>query len=454
MMKKIALSLLILLLLALVGVGIWYAREEGFSLKNSAAALSPGEDAASGEIASGDDSNAGSDSSISTFVAHPDSGSDSELDSGSDSDSAASFTQNVGAGAAGDTIGDDLPELDELPPALHSQPTLHETGGEISSDTSDGLSTPPTLSAYPPFSPSATQSSAPHPAPNSAPASALMPQPVPTSADSAGSNSNGEGYITVIDEVEVPAEESGVLVSLPIKEGDAVQKGMELARIDDAQVQMAVRVAQAKLDSAEKQAENDVNIRYAKAATDVAAQEIVQARTANERTPNTVTLAELRRLQLAHKQATLQIEQAEHDFIVAKFSVQVQEAELDAAKLNVQKKIICAPIDGVVVERFRQAGEWVKPGDPLLKIMNLEKVRIKFVVSASVPQSQLMGQEVVVSAPGHSSETFRGIVTFIDPNIDQGMNYQVWAEIQNRQQDGFWILKPGMAARAELKSTK
>lgn len=260
------------------------------------------------------------------------------------------------------------------------------------------------------------------------------------------------GYITLIVDIKVPAQEAGVLTELKVKEGDIVKLGDVLARIDDEQALMAVEVGESKLAAAERKASNDVNIEYAKAAKAVAYAEILQADEANAKVPNTVTNAEYRRLLLAHKQAELQIEQATHDYVVSKYEVDVQRTELKAAQLGVRRRVIKAPSSGIVLERFRQQGEWVKPDEQLLQLARLDVVRLKFKLDArKVPMSGVRGRNVEVTAPLLPGKSFHGKITFVDPVLISGTKYQVWVEIQNEQENGEWLLRPAMRANAELK---
>ncbi len=269
---------------------------------------------------------------------------------------------------------------------------------------------------------------------------------------SGGGMADDNGYITLIEDIEVPAQEAGVLVELKVKEGDTVKMGALLGRVDDEQAQMSVEVSEAKLKAAERKAANDVNIRYAKAAKDVAYQEIVRADAANKRVPATVPEAEYQRYLLSHKQAELQIEQATHDYMVAKYDMQVQHVELKAAELGVTRRMINAPTDGIVLERFRHQGEWVKPGDPLLRLARLDVVRLKFQLDArQVPMAGVRGRNVTITAPLLPGKSFHGKVTFVDPVLIAGSKYQVWVEIQNVQENGEWQLKPAMRANAKLK---
>ncbi|MCR5162492.1 MAG: biotin/lipoyl-binding protein, partial [Thermoguttaceae bacterium] len=172
------------------------------------------------------------------------------------------------------------------------------------------------------------------------------------------------GLIIPIYEVDVPAEEAGVLMKLYITDFQQIKADDLIVQIDDRQAKMAVNVAEAKKESAEIQMKNNVNVRYAMAARDVANAEVLQADEANHKVPNTVPVVEYNRLILSRTQATLQIEQAEQEIKVAGENYKVAKAELEAAQLDQTKFEVHSPHDGVVMELYRKEGEWLKPGDP------------------------------------------------------------------------------------------
>ena len=41
---------------------------------------------------------------------------------------------------------------------------------------------------------------------------------------------------------------------------------------------------------------------------------------------------------------------------------------------------------------------------------------------------------------------FTGKVVFVSPLVSVGGNYDVFAEVNNRQEDGQWVLRPGLEA--------
>ena len=86
-------------------------------------------------------------------------------------------------------------------------------------------------------------------------------------------------------DVEVPAQEQGVLMELPVKEGQPIKKDAMLGQIDDSQAKMAEEVARNQWLSAQAEAENEVSILYARAAFAVAQAEVQQARMPTSRRP-------------------------------------------------------------------------------------------------------------------------------------------------------------------------
>ena len=258
----------------------------------------------------------------------------------------------------------------------------------------------------------------------------------------------GKGHVMPIDQAEVPAQEQGVLVKFHVREGMIVEKDAPIAQIDDEQAKMSVEVQQAKLNAAEKEASNDVNIRYAKAARNVADAELKSAKETIARVPGAVPATEIRKLELSLIQATLQIEQASNQFEISKYQVDVSRAELNAAKLGLSRRVVTSPISGVIVEKYRNEGEWVKPGDPIVKIVYLDKLRVKTTMDINkMPLQKVMNHTASITVVQQPGMSFKGKVVFANPVVQSGGAYEVWIDVDNvLGKDNFWALQPGMNA--------
>lgn len=262
--------------------------------------------------------------------------------------------------------------------------------------------------------------------------------------------------VSIIDEAQVPARVQGQLLELAVKEGDTVKRGDVLGQIDDAVLKKTLEVKQYQLEAAKKDAENDVNVRYAKWANLVADAEYQQALDANNRAPGAVPQAELRRLLLERGKTSLAIEQAAHDLEVAKLTVQVRQAELAEVEEQLRMYQIVAPIDGVVIKRFLHAGEWVKPGDPVFHLVRMDRLRIEGMVSAETyTPAQLDKAQVVftVKLPQLGQRQFQGQVVYVSPVVEVTGEFTVWAEIVNIRDEktGHWLLRPGLTGELRIR---
>ncbi len=260
--------------------------------------------------------------------------------------------------------------------------------------------------------------------------------------------------VSLIEEVQVPAQEAGVLETVAVKEGQQVKAGELLAKIDDTRAQMQLKVAGFKLEVAKEEATNSIHVRYANAAAKVSESEYLQGVEANRKVSGTVPQAELRRLLLTHRRTILEIEQAEMSLRIAGLEAQVSRAEVDAAQENLQRRRITSPLDAVVVELYRHAGEWVQPGDPVMHLAQVNRLRIEgFLNADKVDPGEVAGRPVTVRVQlAHErTEQFTGKIVFVSPLVQAGGEYQIWAEVENRQHNGQWVLRPGLSAEMTIK---
>ncbi len=256
-------------------------------------------------------------------------------------------------------------------------------------------------------------------------------------------------------EVQVPAQEPGVLLQIPVREGQQVAEGELLAQIDDILPKMQYNVAYYKMKVAEKEASDDIEVQYARAAYNYAGAKLERSLSANKQHPNTRTDEEIDEQRLDKEKSRLMIEKSQKDLDVAKLQKEVSAAELEAAKANLEHHKLQAPLDAVVVELARHEGEWVAAGDTVMRLVKVDPLRVEgFLKAEECRPSDIQGRpvEVVVTLPSGQKESFPGRVVFVNPVI-RGGNFLVRAEVRNRKDGDFWLLNPGMKAEMiiELK---
>jgi multidrug efflux pump subunit AcrA (membrane-fusion protein) len=259
--------------------------------------------------------------------------------------------------------------------------------------------------------------------------------------------------VSLIEEARVPAQEAGVLTALEVREGQPVSVGEVLGQIDPTQALTDKTVAEVQLKVATARAENDIDVQYYTAASEVAQTEYQSALEVNRQRPRTVPDMEVNRLRLVAKKADLQVEQANRDREIAAMEVEVRQAEVDTAVNQLARREIRSPLDGIVIKRFLHAHEWVMPGDPVVHVVRMDRLRVEgFVEESRFAPWEIADRPVLaeVELSGGRRERFPGRIVFVSPLVQADGTYLVWAEVDNRKQDGYWLLRPGQIAQMTI----
>jgi macrolide-specific efflux system membrane fusion protein len=256
--------------------------------------------------------------------------------------------------------------------------------------------------------------------------------------------------LRLVEEAEVPAQESGLLTAVPVREGQRVKRGELLAQIDDEVARMAERDAQLKYDVAHEKATNDVQVRFSKKAAEVAEAELARSADSNTRFAKSVSESQLDVEKLNVEKTRLEAEQAQHNMQIATLEMKAQENELAAARVNRNRQRIVAPFDGTVVQVFVRLGEWVEPGQKALRVVNVDRLRAEGFLPAELADAVADGTPVklTVDLPSLASSTFEGTVAFVSPEVDPITGQvRLFADIDNH--DG--RLRPGQPVRMMIE---
>jgi macrolide-specific efflux system membrane fusion protein len=260
--------------------------------------------------------------------------------------------------------------------------------------------------------------------------------------------------VSLIDEVKVPTREAGVIKRLAIRQGDIVKKGDILAEIDDDQPQMERRRAEAEHSQAVAKATSDVDVRYSEKAHDVAKATYDKAEDSHKRVGGSVTEVERHRLRLEWEKTELQIEQAKLERQLASLAATSKQVELEAAEQAIERRRIRSPLDGEVEEVFPHEGEWLQPGEPLARIITIDRLYVDgFVDASKFGPAVLRDRPVTVEIKLDNGrvEALEGRIFKIKHRVEGG-SYRVVAEVKNRQDRGEWLLRAGQIVRMTIHS--
>ncbi len=231
----------------------------------------------------------------------------------------------------------------------------------------------------------------------------------------------------------VAAEVLGFVVDLPVEHGDHVAKGDILCRLRDTQHRFSRDEAAARLVEAE-------------AALEVARAELTKAAFEDER---------MQRLSTADRSTEKERVDAAANLVGAKARVaQMQasiasfQASLDRLEDALERTVVRAPFDGVVVSKLTEVGSWLSQGGGVVEMIDLSVVRVRLNVPESCIAFNEVGAEVLVSIEALGRD-FSGRIARVIPDADpQARTFPVDVDIAN---DG-GLIRSGMFARGSVPS--
>lgn len=118
-------------------------------------------------------------------------------------------------------------------------------------------------------------------------------------------------------------------------------------------------------------------------------------------------------------------------------------AEKESLEVAIGKKSIRAPFDGRLGIRQVNLGQFIEPGDPIVRLESLDQLFADFKLPQQALPRLRVGQDVQIEVDAWPGEQFAGSVMAIEPGIDDATrNVSLRAQIDNT--DG--RLRPGMFA--------
>lgn len=262
------------------------------------------------------------------------------------------------------------------------------------------------------------------------------------------------GAVMAIDEVHVPAQESGPISKVLVKVGDMVTENQLLVEMDTATAKLEVDAATSGLEAALAKAEDSSEIEYAMASVDLAMSELDSKLDINNLRKGVIPESEIRKLRFAKTKADKGVTAAQTAQEIARKTALVEKAKVAVAEHKLKRLQITSPLVGVVSDVPAQKGAWVMAGDPVATVMRMDLLRIDIrLASAKYNPADLVGRKTTITLTLANDERveFPGKITVVSPNA-QRSTYLARCEIENRQEKGQWLLRPGMSVEARLAS--
>lgn len=264
--------------------------------------------------------------------------------------------------------------------------------------------------------------------------------------------------VTLVEKCNVSAQEAGRLDLLGVTAGTAVTTGETVGRLNSDIVKNQLSLARLKLESAKRRAQSDISTRLAATVLSVAEDAYQRSLGTFQEVPGSISRTELNQQKLILDQAKLEKEQAAHNQGLARIAVEEKEKELEQAELRVKRREITAPFGGLVVEVFCDLGGWIEPGDPVVRLIRLDRLRVEGFIDGRKFGRSFLGSKAILKVAVQDNENdnerlvkFPGIVTFVSPEIHPvSGRAKILVEIENRE----LLLQPGLTGRLFLYENK
>ena len=239
---------------------------------------------------------------------------------------------------------------------------------------------------------------------------------------------DASGSVEAISSIEIKSKASGEILYLGAEVGDKVNKGDVLARIDQrtpsnilSQAEADIGVSKVKLSNAAAQLERGKKLHSGKSISDKAFEDI----------------------QELHSFAKAQLVRA--------------EVYLENAKIALEDTLVRSPVSGKVITRQAEVGTVITSptatvggGTLLMRMADLNKVRVRAFVDEVDIGNLSLGQEVSLKVSSYKDKEFLGYISKIEPlaRVNQNVTtFPILIDIDNKEE----LLLLGMTAEVKIK---
>jgi HlyD family secretion protein len=283
---------------------------------------------------------------------------------------------------------------------------------------------------------------------------------------------SANGKIQPEVEVKISSDVSGEITELYIKEGDSVQAGTLLARIDPELYQSSLDRAEANLNNSKASLANaKARLLQSEAKFNEVDQQFLRNQKMHDQ--KLISDGEFQTSQSTYLSAKADIEASKQTVIGSQFSVKTQEAGLKEAKKNLTRTEIFAPVNGIVSKLNVEKGERVvgtsqMAGTEMMRIANLNDMEVSVDVNENDIVKVSIGDTCEVEVDAYNNRKFKGMVTEIANSAttssastsDQVTNFIVkirilrtsYADLERAFGKSRSVFRPGMSASVEVQT--
>lgn len=219
-------------------------------------------------------------------------------------------------------------------------------------------------------------------------------------------------------EVTVSSEVAGRLLRQDAREGDTLRAGQLVALVDTTSAALDLREADARLEAAHA-ATRQARSRAAalEARLDRARSEY--ARTQRLHADQAATVRQLEAARSDAKALTDELQAARDQVLGSRKDAEALEARIGALQDRLSKSRVANPLNGTVLTRIAEPGEFVQPGQPLYRIASLDTLELRaYVGEPQLPRVRVGEVARVRIDTDGGSRTLTGRVSWVSSEAE------------------------------------
>jgi HlyD family secretion protein len=233
----------------------------------------------------------------------------------------------------------------------------------------------------------------------------------------------------------------GRIIDLPVEEGQWVERGTLLARLDDADYRQKVRIDEANVhvresnlaltlagtreqemkalqqtmldaqaDLQQKKLDYD-RAQHLFSKEEISAQDRDRADTALKRAEATFRAAQQRYNEAVEGSR-------KEDIVIARANLAEANANLGLSRVNLGYTILRAPSAGVITVRQAELGEVVVAGTPVVTLADLDHIWLRAYIAETDLGRIHWGQDATITTDTYPGKQYRGRISFISPDAE------------------------------------
>jgi HlyD family secretion protein len=274
----------------------------------------------------------------------------------------------------------------------------------------------------------------------------------------------------------------GRIAQLPVEEGQWVEPGALLARLDDADYRQKVQIDEAGVRvrksnlalvvagpreqdiKAAEQAMLDAKADWQQKQLDDQRAQRLYSEDAVSAQDRDLAQTALKRSQANYQAAQQKYSEAtegsrKEDIAIAQANLKQADATLGMSRVNLDYTTLRAPWAGVVTVRQAELGEVVVPGTPVITLADLDHVWLRAYVAETDLGRIHWGQDAVITTDSYPGKRYHGRISFIASNAEftpksvqtyqerVTLVFRIKIDVDNPAHE----LKPGMPADAHIQ---